>query len=232
MKSLIRHKTKIIAAVLIAAALTAAYFWGGRYPKNEAGDISPASAPVESPKAEAPFRSAAPSAVRPTAAPSVEPAAFAAGKEGYGAEPSSAPEKADEADGIDSGADKTREGTSAKAEERAVQAAAPPDEAAAVETVETSATAAEAAEKTPAPGPEGSSEGVYTGSAEYSEAQGMTFDPKTGKDRYMTDPVPEGKPVPVEPQDAVITDVEWKCTLSVRCDTILDNMDLLDKEKW
>lgn len=75
------------------------------------------------------------------------------------------------------------------------------------------------------------STGVEEGSKSYSESQGMVIDSTTGKDKYLTDPVPEGKPVPVEPQNATITDVERTCTLSVRCDTILDNMDWLDKEK-
>ncbi len=76
-----------------------------------------------------------------------------------------------------------------------------------------------------------SSAGVKEGSKSYSESQGMIIDSTTGKDKYLTDPVPEGKPIPVEPQNATITDVERTCTLSVRCDTILDNMDWLDKEK-
>ena len=33
----------------------------------------------------------------------------------------------------------------------------------------------------------------------------MDINPATGKDQYNTDPVPEGKPAPVEPQDATIT---------------------------
>lgn len=76
-----------------------------------------------------------------------------------------------------------------------------------------------------------SSKGVEKGSKDYSEAQGMVIDAATGKDKFMTDPVPEGKPVPVEPQNAEISDVEYKCTISVRCDTILDNIDWLDPEK-
>ena len=76
-----------------------------------------------------------------------------------------------------------------------------------------------------------SSVGVEEGSKSYSESQGMIIDSATGKDKYLTDPVPEGKPVPVEPQNATITDIERTCTISVRCDTILDNMDWLDKEK-
>lgn len=77
----------------------------------------------------------------------------------------------------------------------------------------------------------GSSPGVEQGSKNYSESQGMVIDSATGKDKYMTDPVPEGKPVPVEPENVKISDTEYTCILSVRCDTILDNIDWLDKEK-
>ena len=77
----------------------------------------------------------------------------------------------------------------------------------------------------------GTSAGVTAGDAEYSEAQGMVIDPTTGKDQYLTDPVPEGKPLPVEPQDAEISDTAYTCTLSISCATILNHMDWLDPEK-
>lgn len=77
----------------------------------------------------------------------------------------------------------------------------------------------------------GSSAGVEQGSVSYSESKGMKIDPSTGKDAYQTDPVPEGKPVPIEPQDTAITDQEGTCTLSIRCATILDNISWLDAEK-
>lgn len=77
----------------------------------------------------------------------------------------------------------------------------------------------------------GSSPGVAAGNEEYSQSQGMEIDASTGKDKYQTAPVPDGKPVPVEPQNAVITDKELTCTLSVRCDTILQNIAWLDPEK-
>lgn len=77
----------------------------------------------------------------------------------------------------------------------------------------------------------GSSAGVEEGSQSYSESQGMKINAATGKDKYLTDPVPEGKPIPVEPQESVISDEEYTCTLSVRCDTILDNIGWLDPEK-
>lgn len=76
-----------------------------------------------------------------------------------------------------------------------------------------------------------SSPGVEKGSENYSESKGMKIDSNTGKDKYLTDPVPDGKPIPVEPQVSKITDVEGTCTLSIRCDTILDNMDWLNPDK-
>ena len=66
---------------------------------------------------------------------------------------------------------------------------------------------------------------------EYEEVNGMLIDTGTHKDKYQTDPVPEGKPIPVEPEDVEIGNTEYTCTLSISCATILDNMDWLDPEK-
>lgn len=77
----------------------------------------------------------------------------------------------------------------------------------------------------------GSSCALEKGDTGYSKKHGMEIDESTGKDKYLTDPVPEGKPVPIEPQNVAITDKELTCTLSVRCDTILNNIDWLDPEK-
>ena len=49
--------------------------------------------------------------------------------------------------------------------------------------------------------------------------------------RYKTDPVPEGSPQPVETQEVSVGDAAYTCTLSVRCDMILDNIDRLKKDK-
>ena len=49
-------------------------------------------------------------------------------------------------------------------------------------------------------------------------------------DKYKTDPVPTDNPQPVEPQDQTTQDNMLKCTLSISCATILDNMDKLDEE--
>ncbi|MDD9271196.1 DUF4430 domain-containing protein [Paenibacillus sp. GCM10023248] len=61
--------------------------------------------------------------------------------------------------------------------------------------------------------------------------QEQVIDPKSGKDQYLTEPVPSGKPLPVEPQNVTMTDKAMTATLSVTCLTILNNMKLLDKEK-
>ena len=54
-----------------------------------------------------------------------------------------------------------------------------------------------------APTPEG---GFKEEDVAYSESQGMELDPETGRDKYLTDPVPEGMPLPVEPENATVTD--------------------------
>lgn len=53
----------------------------------------------------------------------------------------------------------------------------------------------------------------------------------SNKDKYNTDPVPSGKPKPVEPQDKEITDNQLTCTISINCATILDNLDKFNPEK-
>ncbi len=50
-------------------------------------------------------------------------------------------------------------------------------------------------------------------------------------DKCRTESTPAGHPGPIEPQTVTITDKELTCTLSVRCDRILDNLELLDDEK-
>lgn len=56
--------------------------------------------------------------------------------------------------------------------------------------------------------------------------------PTAAKDKYQTDPIPAGKPQPVEPENTAINRKKTgTCTLSVDCLTILDNKDKLKKEK-
>jgi hypothetical protein len=53
-----------------------------------------------------------------------------------------------------------------------------------------------------------------------------------GKDKYETDPVPEGKPLPVEPEDQEVDKKKtYTCTFSIECSTILNNLKDLDPDK-
>ena len=69
------------------------------------------------------------------------------------------------------------------------------------------------------------------GDVGYSEENGMDINADSGKDKYQTVPVPEGEPVPIEPENVIISDKELTCTMSIRCDTILKNIAWLDKDK-
>lgn len=54
----------------------------------------------------------------------------------------------------------------------------------------------------------------------------------TEKDQYLTDTVPEGKPIPVEPENQDINkENSFTCTFSIECSTILNNLSDLDPDK-
>jgi len=54
----------------------------------------------------------------------------------------------------------------------------------------------------------------------------------TNQDQYKTDPVPEGKPLPVEPENQEINNQKtYTCTFSIECSTILNNLKDLDPNK-
>ena len=54
----------------------------------------------------------------------------------------------------------------------------------------------------------------------------------TDQDKYKTDPIPEGKPLPVEPEDQEVDKKKtYTCTFSIECSTILNNLSDLDPDK-
>ena len=60
----------------------------------------------------------------------------------------------------------------------------------------------------------------------------MTVSEEASAENYYTDPIPEGMPQPVEPQDAQVnTDSPLTCTLLVECSTIQNNMENLTEGK-
>lgn len=64
------------------------------------------------------------------------------------------------------------------------------------------------------------------------EGTGSTTGNSGGQDQYHTDPVPEGRPEPVEPDNVEVdTDTSLTCTISISCATILDNMELCAENK-
>ena len=129
--------------------------------------------------------------------------------------------------------------------EQAPSAVPEPEETAAEETLEPSPasddTNTQPAEEPPeqsappeqatAPSPSRTPEPEQPQPSQTSGQTEMVINPETGKDQYLTDPVPEGKPLPVEPQDVEISDTAYTCTISISCATILDHMDWLDPEK-
>ena len=55
---------------------------------------------------------------------------------------------------------------------------------------------------------------------------------QTEQDKYKTDPVPAGKPMPVEPENTTVDKrTKYTCTFSIECSTILNNLDMLDPDK-
>ena len=199
------HRGKLIAAVLVIAVFVMAFLWGGRYPKENSRNESLSVVSQKPTFSTAAVVTEVPQVTEnPTQSPEETPDATASSTKNINDKPNS-----------------TAEAVPSPVNTQSPAITEPPLE-----------TGIPVAEVTPQPGPEGSSEGVYTGSKEYSESLGMKLDEKSSKDQYLTEPVPEGKPIPVEPQEAVITETEYKCTLSVSCGTILDNMDLLEKAKW
>lgn len=64
-----------------------------------------------------------------------------------------------------------------------------------------------------------------------AETQAMVIDPETGNDQNLTEPAPEDEPAPVEPENTVLSDTAYTCTISISCATVLDHMEWLDAEK-
>lgn len=83
----------------------------------------------------------------------------------------------------------------------------------------------------PSPTPTASPTPEATPTPEPNEPTAQPSAPDKEPDRYQTDPVPEGRPEPVEPEDVEISEESHTCTLSISCETILNNMDRLDPDK-
>lgn len=82
-----------------------------------------------------------------------------------------------------------------------------------------------------------SSSGTTTTSKPSASNSSITSRPSSNdtlneKDKYQTDPIPEGKPTPVEPDNSEINNKKtYTCTFSIECSTILNNLKNLDPDK-
>lgn len=80
----------------------------------------------------------------------------------------------------------------------------------------------------------GSASGGETAFGSSDSAGGRQYSDgsRTEQDQYLTDPIPEGMPLPVEPGSVEINDrVTHTCTFSIECSTILNNLSDLNEEK-
>lgn len=69
-------------------------------------------------------------------------------------------------------------------------------------------------------------------SSESSSDRELSSGNSSSQDQYLTDPVPEGKPLPVEPEEAEIDKtVQYTCYFSIECSTIFNNLSDLDPAK-
>lgn len=90
----------------------------------------------------------------------------------------------------------------------------------------------EQAEPTDTPSAENTEEDTFDVSDAIGETQDFSKYEEVKKDKYFTDPVPEGQQKPVEPGDIAIDHNNQKtCYLTISCETILNNMDNLAEGK-
>jgi len=205
-----RHRRALLVSVSAAAVLAFAFWYGGAAPGLRGWSAASASAAGSSAASASAAVSAPASAGSASAAGSSAAAPDPAGSAGGGTSAQTDSPKADspKADSPQAGSElASRPGGTGK------------NSSAADKTAAAAQIAGGAAAK------------AEQGDRSYSEQQGMQINGQTGKDAYQTAPVPEGKPVPVEPQDAVITDTEYTCTLSISCAAINDNLGWLDPDK-
>lgn len=166
-----KHKSKILAGIVIALVLVFVYWWGGNSPGLRGGK------PEETENTE----------ISETITETPEPAAPT---ETAASAPEVTPEATQAADDIP--VNKTEVPAAAESKPRG-------------------------AENVPVPQ---STASAY--SPEYSEKG-------TAEESSVTENKTE--PAPIEPQEAVISDKELTCTMSVRCDTALKNISWLTPEK-
>ncbi|WP_409344299.1 DUF4430 domain-containing protein [Paenibacillus sp. MBLB4367] len=196
---------KWLAAIGIVCLLTIAFFWGGtgRDEKAQIADRGPETKAVQ-----------ATASPQPTAAPAVT--------------------EQPKADNGQTPSDSGRSGEESPASTPAPSTESVPEKA---------PSAAPGAELKPDPAPAGTKAPVKDAADKTDETASASSSAKPPaeqpgenasdkKDKYLTDPVPEGKPKPVEWQDVTVDKKKpLTATLSVTSKTILDHLKQFNKDK-
>jgi len=187
-----KHKRKIISALIIIAALTAAWVFGGNYPGSGGTGAAPSGA--------------------------------------YGAGGGTGARTGKEADTGQLGAASPVSDAAKKQPETEIASdtSSPAMGGLSLEVSSSTAASMEALQK----------EGLEPANSTPAPSQPLASETASGDGKpvattgkYLTEPAPEGKPLPVEPDEAEIGDGSFDVSLTVRVDTILNNMGLLDREK-
>ncbi|MDR1135948.1 MAG: DUF4430 domain-containing protein [Clostridiales Family XIII bacterium] len=223
-----KHKSKIIATVIILCALAGAWVFGGSYAVPDA----PASSEIASDLTA----SAVSAAGATTAADAssnggkTSASAVSGGVDGAVSASADAAVNTSGLNGAAGASDSVSGNTGATADMASASAdMAPASADAASASVGVTPASADAAVNTYAAN--GANAVASAANGANGSGTEMVVLPETGKDKYLTSPPPKGKPLPVEPQNTKLGETAYTATLSVRCDTILDNMRYLDSEK-
>lgn len=123
-------------------------------------------------------------------------------------------------------------GCGAEGTAQSEQAAQSPVKSESVVSSESAASSASAADSVSSSSSEADEDDEFNVDDIVAESQDFSKYQEVKKDKYLTDPVPEGQQKPVEPGDIEIDHNNQKtCYLTISCATILDNMDDLAEGK-
>ena len=214
-----KYKNKIITAVVIVAALTITWFWGGNY--NKSNNSAQRNA-VQKEENSSSYDNVTISLESPGMSQSPDMSETPEGVDSP--DIANTPSNDNESSGL------IGDSISNEDDDDILSSSKLPGQSSEVET---------GGEDRPTSGDERLSSGEDRQTSEQNTTDESTKSSEPGSndnsnpvlDKYLTSQVPEGRPAPVEPQDMTAGDDSFTVTLTVRCDMILDNMNLLDKEK-
>ena len=204
---------KWLVAAGIVCVLALAFYWGGDRPSGKSDSAAPSAAAATS-TIEA--------SASPSSSPDSSPATAGASEVSAAQETGELPDESELEPEPES---KPSSSPAQQPEEQPAAAESPaPGKESTPKPNEQPASSKPSASPSPNPS-KGKPAASPSSSASPSESAGK-------KDQYQTDPIPEGKPEPIEPQDAVVDKKKaMTATLSVSAKTILDNLDMFNDDK-